>query len=62
MKPGDLIRHISSGGLGIVLRSRMSEAVYTDAIYNYIDLVWLDNGLEAIGAFARLFEVISESR
>ncbi len=61
MKPGDLIRHISSGHLGIVLRSRMSEAVYTDAIYNYIDLVWLDDGLED-SAFAGLFEVVSESR
>ena len=61
MKPGDLIRHISSGHLGIVLRSRMSEAAYTDAIYNYIDLVWLDDGLED-SAFAGLFEVVSESR
>ena len=62
MKPGDLIRHISSGHLGIVLRSRMSEAHYTDTIYNYIDLVWLNDGLEDIGAFAGLFEVVSESR
>ncbi len=61
MKPGDLIRHKDSGDMAIVLRSRMSEAVYTDAIYNYIDLVWLDDGLED-SAFAGLFEVVSESR
>ena len=61
MKPGDLIRHISSGHLGIVLRSRMSEAVLHDTIYNYIDFVWLDDGLED-SAFAGLFEVVSESR
>jgi hypothetical protein len=61
MKVGDLIRHISSGGLGIVLRSRMSECQHSDAIYNYIDLVWLDDGTED-RAFAGLFEVVSESR
>ncbi len=61
MKPGDLIRHISSGHLGIVLRSRMSECQHSDAIYNYIDLVWLDDGTED-RAFAGLFEVVSESR
>ena len=61
MKPGDLIRHISSGHLGIVLRSRMSQAHYTDTIYNYIDFVWFDDWLED-SAFAGLFEVVSEVR
>lgn len=61
MKPGDLIRHISSGHLGIVLRSRMSEAVLHDTIYTYIDFVWLDDWLED-SAFAGLFEVVSEVR
>ena len=62
MKPGDLIRHKDSGDMAIVLRSRMSQATYTETIYNYIDLVWLNDGLEDIGAFAGLFEVVSESR
>ena len=61
MKPGDLIKHLESGILGIVLRSRMSQATYTDTIYNYIDFVWLDDGLED-SAYAGLFEVISEVR
>jgi hypothetical protein len=61
MKVGDLIRHISSGGLGIALRSRLSACQHSDDIYNYIDLVWLDDGTED-RAFAGLFEVVSESR
>ena len=61
MKPGDLIRHLDSGDMAIVLCSRMSEAVYTDSIYNYIDLVWLD-GCGKDSAYAGLFEVISEVR
>ena len=61
MKVGDLIRHLESGILGIVLRSRMSKGTLTDSIYNYIDFVWLDDGLED-SAYAGLFEVISEVR
>ena len=61
MKVGDLIKHLESGILGIVLRSRMSQGTLTDSIYNYIDFVWLDDGLED-SAYAGLFEVISEVR
>ena len=65
MKPGDLIRHKDSGDMAIVLRSRMSQATYTETIYNYIDIVWLDDihlGFVEDSAFAGLFEVVSESR
>ena len=61
MKPADLIRHISSGILGIVLRSRISKGTINESVYNYIDFVWLDDGLED-SAFAGLFEVVSEVR
>jgi hypothetical protein len=61
MKPGDLIRHLDSGDMAIVLCSRMSQGTLTDSIYNYIDLVWLD-GWGEDSAYAGLFEVISEVR